>query len=60
MKLILIFMSIMKKKKVADNGHSYVLFRVDVCFYEYLLAVEVDEKGHIDRDLIFEKKGKKY
>ena len=32
------------------------MFRIDVYFNEYLLAVEVDEKDHIDRDFIFEKK----
>ena len=33
-----------------------MLFRIDVYFTEYLLAVEIDEKGHIDRDLTFEEK----
>ena len=33
-----------------------MLFRIDVYFTEYNLAVEIDEKGHIDRDLNFEKK----
>ena len=33
-----------------------ILFRIDVYFTEYLLAVEIDEKGHTDRDLIFEEK----
>ena len=62
MKLILIFMSIMKKNKIKvdENGHSYILFRVDVYFSESILAVEADEKGHTNRDLIFEKKGKKH
>ena len=32
------------------------MFRIDVYFTEYLLAVEIDEKGHTDRDLIFEEK----
>ena len=54
-------MSILKKKKrkkkqVDENGCKYILSRIDVYFTEYLLAVEVDEKGHTDRDLIFEKK----
>ena len=48
-------MSIMKKKQVDENGCNYILFRIDVYFTEYLLAVEVNEKGHTDRDLIFEK-----
>ena len=56
-KLILIFMSIMEKKiQVDKNRCKYILFWIDVYFTEYLLAVEVDEKGHTDRDLIFEKK----
>ena len=33
-----------------------MLFRNDVCFTEYLLAVKVDEKGHTNRDFIFERK----
>ena len=35
-----------------------MLFRVDVYFSESVLAVEVDEKGHTNRDFIFEKKRK--
>ena len=52
MKLIFIFMNIMKKKKL--NGRKYILFRIDVYFDEFLLAAEIDEKGHTDRDLTFE------
>ena len=33
-----------------------MLFRIDVYVTKYLLAVEIDEKGHTDRDLIFEDK----
>ena len=55
--LILIFMSIAKEKiKVDKNGSEYILFRINVCFTEYLLAVEIDEENHKGRDLIFEKK----
>ena len=36
-----------------------MLFRIDVYFTEYLLAVEIDEKGHTDRDLVFEEKRQK-
>ena len=39
-----------------ENGCKYILFRIDVHFTEYLLAVKFDEKGHTDRDLIFEEK----
>ena len=30
--------------------------RIDFYFTEYCLAVEIDEKGHTDKDLIFEQK----
>ena len=33
------------------------MFRIDIYFTEYFLTVEIDEKGHTDRDLIFEEKG---
>ena len=60
MKLILIFMSIAEKKSQADeNGCKYILFRIEVNFTKSLLAVEIDEKGHTDRDLIFEEKRQK-
>ena len=51
MKLILIFMNITEKIQVDENGCKYILFRIDVYFTEYLLAVEIDEKGHTDRDI---------
>ena len=37
-----------------------MLFRLGVYFNKFLLAVEIDEKGHTDRDLIFEEKDKKH
>ena len=48
-------------KKIQDdnNGHKYILFRIDIYFSEYSLAVEIDEKGHTDRDFIFEEKRQK-
>ena len=49
-------MNIMKKIQVDKNGCKYILFRIDVYFNKFLLAVEIDEKGHTDRDLIFEEK----
>ena len=53
-------MNIMKKKiQVDKNERKYILFRIDVYFDEFLLAVEIDEKGHTDRDPTFEKKKKK-
>ena len=45
-----------KKIQVDKNGCKYILFRIDVYFNKFLLAVEIDEKGHTDRDLIFEEK----
>ena len=56
MKLILILVSIIKKIQVDDNDQKYILFRIDICFTKYCLAIEIDEKGHTDRDLEFEKK----
>ena len=57
MKLIPFFMSITKKKiKVDRNGCEYILFRIDVYFTEYFLAIENDEKNRESREPIFEKK----
>ena len=56
MKLILILVSIIKKIQVDSNGQKYMLFRTDISFVKYCLAVQIDEKGHTDRDLKFEKK----
>ena len=43
-----------RKIKVDNNGHKYILFKIDIYFSEYYLAVKIDEKGHTDRDLILE------
>ena len=60
MKLILIFMSIAKTKiKVDKNEREYILFRIDVYFTEYFLALEIDEQNHEGRKLIFEEKRQK-
>ena len=48
-----------KKIRTDKNGRAYILFRIDVYFTKYFLAVEIDEKGHTDRDLIFEEKRQK-
>ena len=45
-----------EKIQVDKNRCKYILFRIDIHFSEYFLAVEIDEKGHTDRDLIFEEK----
>ena len=42
--------------QVDDNDQKYILFRIDIYFSKYSLAVEIDEKGHTDRDLEFEEK----
>ena len=52
-------MSITKKIQVGNDDQEYILFRIDIYFTEYFLAVEIDEKGHTDRDLIFEEKREK-
>ena len=48
-----------EKIQVNINRHEYILIRIDIYFSEYLLAVEIDEKGHTDRDFIFEEKRQK-
>ena len=49
MKLTLIFYKHDEKKiKTDENWYNCILFRVDVYFSEYNLAVEIDEKGHTD------------
>ena len=45
-----------KKIQFDKNGRQYILFRIDIYFPKYCLAVEIDEKGHTDRDLFFEQK----
>ena len=52
-------MNAMKKIQVDNNGCKYILFRIDIYFSECFLAVEIDEKGHTDRDIIFEEKRQK-
>ena len=60
MKLILIFMNIIKKIQADEIRCKYILFRIHIYFSERFLAVEIDEKGHTDRDIIFDKKDKKH
>ena len=40
-----------KRTQVDNNGQQYILFRIDIYFTKYCLAIETDEKGHTDRDL---------
>ena len=48
-----------EKIQFDNNGCKYILFRIDIYFSECFLAVEIDEKGNTDRDLIFEEKRQK-
>ena len=48
-----------EKIYVDNNDREYILFRIDIYFTEYFLAIEIDEKDHTDRDLIFEEKRQK-
>ena len=52
-------MNTMKKMQVNNNVRKYILFRIDIYFSESSLAVEIDEKGHTNRDIIFEEKRQK-
>ena len=49
-------MNIMKKIQADKNGRKYMLFRTDVYFDKFLLAVRIDRKWHTDRHLNFEEK----
>ena len=57
--MIIVFINTVKKIQVDKHRHKYILFRIDIYFSEYSLAVEIDEKGHTDRDFIFEEKRQK-
>ena len=59
MKLIHIFMSITKKIQVDENGHEHILFRIDVYFFEYLLALELIKKVLLTETLFLRRKDKK-
>ena len=48
-----------KKIQTDKNESEYILFKIYIYFTKYSLAVEIDEKGHTDRDLIFEEKRQK-
>ena len=48
-----------KKIQTDKNVSENILFRIDIYFTEYFLAIEIDEKRHTDRDLIFEEKRQK-
>ena len=46
------------KEKIQTHKSQceYILFRIDIYFTKYFLAVEINGKGHTDNDLIFEEK----
>ena len=52
-------MNAIKKIQVNNNGCKYTLFRINIYFSECFLAVEIDEKGHADRDIIYVGKSQK-
>ena len=45
-----------KRIQVDKSGQQYILFRIYIYFTKYCLAVDIDEKGHTDRDFTFERK----
>ena len=47
-----------RKIQVNESWCKYIFFRSDFYFSGYILAVEIDGKGHTDRDTLFEKKRK--
>ena len=46
-------------KTVVNVYYLELIFILEGCFIDFL-AVEIDEKGHTDKDIIFEKKDKKH
>ena len=48
-----------KRIWVDKNGHKHILFKTDVNFTEYILAIEIDKQNHEGRELIFDEKRQK-
>ena len=48
-----------KNIQVDNNERKYILFKTDVYFTDFSLALEIDEKRNTDKDLIFEIKRQK-
>ena len=48
-----------KKIQVHNKSQKNILFKSDIYFTKYSLAIEMDEKGHTGRDRIFEEKRQK-
>ena len=49
-----------KKMQTDENGSKHILFRIDIYFTEYFLAIEIAEKGHKIETLFLKKKDKKH
>ena len=49
-----------KKIQVDNNDREYILFRIDVYFTKYSLAVEIDEKVILTEILFLKKKDKRH
>ena len=49
-----------KKLQVDKNWCKYMLFRIDAYFNKFLLAAEIDEKGHITDILFLRRKDMKH
>ena len=49
-----------KKIQVDNNDQKYILFRIDVYFTKYSLAVEIDEKVILTEILFLKKKDKRH
>ena len=47
-----------KKIQTDKNGRAYILFRIDVYFTKYFIAVEIDEKVLLTETLFLKKKDK--
>ena len=49
-----------KKIQVDKNGCKYILFRIDIYFIEYPLAVKIDENNMLKVILFLRRKEKKH
>ena len=48
-----------KNIQVDNNERKYILFKIDIYFTDFSLALEIDEKRNTDKDLVFEIKRQK-
>ena len=42
-----------------QTQYNVLSYRIDLCFHDYKLAVEIDENGHSDRNINYEIKRQK-